>query len=250
MYLSVKEVAELAKVTVKTLHHYHKIGLLVPAEITEAGYRLYGDKELERLQQIMFYRELDLSLEQIKELLAERTNRRAILTEQKELLLRKQQKLGTILSTLEQSIVAADRGEPMDRRNMFRGFDSEAAWAEALEEQNRHLKENYGVDLLEQGRIDVPELNEQAAEAADFMARMAEALKEGLKHNDERVGRLIRRHLVFLEQHGLPASVTDFVHQTRFFREDDFHRGMLEGQQTGLAYYLAAAAESLMDPEF
>ncbi|GIO86650.1 MerR family transcriptional regulator [Paenibacillus faecis] len=247
MRLSVKEVSELAKVTVKTLHHYHKIGLLVPAEVTEAGYRLYGDGELERLQQILFYRELDFPLEQIKELLAGRTDRGTILKEQKELLLRKRRKLGAILETLEQSIAAAERGEPMDGREMFRGFDSEAAWAEALEEQNRHLKESYGVDLLDSERIDAPTLNEQAAEAADFMARMAEALRDGIKHNDEEVGQLIRLHLKFLERHGHPARIADFVEQTRFFREDDFHRRMLEGQQTGLAYYLAAAAESLME---
>lgn len=247
MRLSVKEVSELAKVTVKTLHHYHKIGLLVPAEVTEAGYRLYGEGELERLQQILFYRELDFPLEQIKELLAGRTDRRTILKEQKELLLRKRRKLGTILETLEQSIAAAERGEPMDGREMFRGFDSEAAWVEALEEQNRHLKESYGVDLLDPERIDVPKLNEQAAEAADFMARMAEALKNGLKHDDEKVGQLIRRHLNFLERHGHPARIADFVEQTRFFQEDDFHRRVLEEKQTGLAYYLAAAAESMME---
>lgn len=62
---TVTEVARLAGVTVKALHHYHKIGLLKPCKVTEAGYRLYGTKELERLQQILFYRELDFSLEQI-----------------------------------------------------------------------------------------------------------------------------------------------------------------------------------------
>jgi DNA-binding transcriptional MerR regulator len=57
MLYTVNEVA-----TVKTLHHYHKIGLLEPCDISDAGYRLYGNEELERLQQILFYRELDFSL--------------------------------------------------------------------------------------------------------------------------------------------------------------------------------------------
>lgn len=56
MLYTLKEVSELSGVTIKTLHHYHKIGLLAPCEISEAGYRLYGTKELERLQQILFYR--------------------------------------------------------------------------------------------------------------------------------------------------------------------------------------------------
>ncbi len=68
-YYTVKEIAELTGVTIKTLHHYHKIGLLEPCKVTDAGYRLYGIKELERLQQILFYRELDFSLGDIKKLL-------------------------------------------------------------------------------------------------------------------------------------------------------------------------------------
>jgi DNA-binding transcriptional MerR regulator len=61
MLYTVKEVSDLSGVTIKTLHHYHKIGLLKPREISEAGYRLYGERELERLQEILFYRELELS---------------------------------------------------------------------------------------------------------------------------------------------------------------------------------------------
>lgn len=59
MLYTVKEVSKITKVTVKALHHYHKIGLLLPCKVNEAGYRFYGTKELERLQQILFYRELD-----------------------------------------------------------------------------------------------------------------------------------------------------------------------------------------------
>jgi DNA-binding transcriptional MerR regulator len=62
MLYTVNEVARLTGVTVKTLHHYHKINLLEPCAISDAGYRLYGNEELERLQQILFYRELDFSL--------------------------------------------------------------------------------------------------------------------------------------------------------------------------------------------
>ncbi len=70
--LTVKQVADLTGITIKTLYHYHKIGLLEPREITEAGYRLYGKKELEKLQHILFYRELDFSLESIQKILYEK----------------------------------------------------------------------------------------------------------------------------------------------------------------------------------
>ncbi len=79
MRLTVKELADLANVTVKTLHHYHKIGLLIPNEISEAGYRYYGQAELERLQQILFFRELDFSLEDIARALSGNADRSRIL---------------------------------------------------------------------------------------------------------------------------------------------------------------------------
>jgi DNA-binding transcriptional MerR regulator len=61
----VSEVAERAHVTVRTLHHYHQIGLLVPSGRSGAGYRLYSDADLERLYQVLLYRELAFPLEAI-----------------------------------------------------------------------------------------------------------------------------------------------------------------------------------------
>ncbi len=66
---TVHEVAKLTGVSVRTLHHYDAVGLLHPAQVTEAGYRLYDDASLERLQSILFYRELRFSLAEIKEIL-------------------------------------------------------------------------------------------------------------------------------------------------------------------------------------
>ncbi|MGG1313195.1 MerR family transcriptional regulator [Cohnella laeviribosi] len=247
MLYTVKEVASMSKVTIKTLHHYHKIGLLVPYAISEAGYRLYGEKELERLQQIRFYRELDFPLEKIKELLSGEPDRLSILSQQAELLLARKQRLEQIMETLKKSMDCMEKGEPMNHKEMFKGFESEEEWKEALREQNEYLKETYDYDLLEDARIQVPEMNEQAAEAITFMTQMAKALKTGVKHCDEQVRELIRSHLEFLNEHGHRISVADFAAQTRFFLHDDFHLRMLEERQTGLAYYLCAAAESYLE---
>ncbi len=67
--MSVHEVSELTGVSIRALHHYDNIGLLLPSEITEAGYRLYDDRALERLQQIMLFRELEFTLSEIKTIL-------------------------------------------------------------------------------------------------------------------------------------------------------------------------------------
>ena len=67
--MRINEAAELAGVTVRTLHHYDKIGLLSPTKSAENGYRDYGEAELLRLQQIMFLKEMDFPLEEIRKML-------------------------------------------------------------------------------------------------------------------------------------------------------------------------------------
>ncbi|WP_127589786.1 MerR family transcriptional regulator [Paenibacillus lautus] len=244
MLYTVKEVSELSGVTIKALHHYHKIGLLLPAEISEAGYRLYGTAELERLQHILFYREMDFPLEEIKVLMEETLERRGMLLQQEKLLMDRADRLKAILKTLRTSLTRTEEGRRMEPQDLFKGFESEEEWKDALAEQNQHLKERYDVDLLESEPVDVPSMNEQAREAAAFMAGMANALKMGIKHDDARVRDSIRDHLRFMNEQGHSFTAADFADQTKFFLSDDFHLRMLEGQQTGLAYYLHAAAEA------
>ena len=67
--MSVHEVAELTGITARTLHYYDEIGLLKPTEVTEAGYRMYDDAALSRLQSILLFRELEFPLKEIKAIL-------------------------------------------------------------------------------------------------------------------------------------------------------------------------------------
>lgn len=92
--------------------------------------------------------------------------------------------------------------------------------------------------------IQAEELNADAQEALTFMNGMASCLREGIRHDSPRVAELIRIHLEFAAGRERPVSPADFAGQAKFFLQDDFHRGMLEAQQTGLSYYLAAAADA------
>ena len=67
--MTVNEVSKLSGVSIRTLHYYDTIGLLRPTEVTDAGYRLYDDAALERLQQILLFRELEFPLKEIKEMM-------------------------------------------------------------------------------------------------------------------------------------------------------------------------------------
>lgn len=242
MRYTVKEVSELTGVTIKALHHYHKIGLLQPCEITDAGYRLYGTKELERLQQILFYRELDFSLNDIKKALGDEPNRLECLDKQQKLLLARKQRLDCLLTTINESIILGKKGEVMDKSIMFKGFNKEE-WKDALSEQSNYLKDKYGYDMPEVQETQVDHINEQAIEAQKFIGCIKDGLKSGWKANDERIQEVLKNHIAFLNNHGHTTDAKSFAAQTRFFVDDDFHRSMLEDQQVGLSYYLYTAAD-------
>lgn len=242
MLYTVKEVSELTGATIKTLHYYHKIGLLQPCEITDVGYRLYGTKELERLQQILFYRELDFSLKDIKKALEGELNRLECLDKQQKLLLARKQRLDCLLKTINESIVLGKKGEVMDKSIMFKGFNKEE-WKDALSEQSKYIKDKYGYDMPEVQEAQVDNMNEQAIEAQKFIDYIKDGLKSGWKANDERIQEVFKNHITFLNNHGHNTDAKSFAAQTRFFVDDDFHRSMLENQQVGLSYYLYTAAD-------
>jgi len=96
--MTVSQVSRLTGVSVRTLHHYDRIGLLHPAEVTDAGYRLYGEHELERLQQILFFRELEFPLQDIGKIINSSSfDRNKALDQQIELLEMKKEHLENLL---------------------------------------------------------------------------------------------------------------------------------------------------------
>ncbi|SCY22187.1 MerR family transcriptional regulator [Alkaliphilus peptidifermentans] len=241
MEYTVKEVSKLTGTTVKTLHHYHKVGLLEPCKVTEAGYRIYGIKELERLQQILFYRELDFSLKDIIKALDDESNRVETLKRQFKLLSERSERMDGILKTIEESIIFAEKGENMDQSKMFKGLNKEQ-WKEVLAEQKEYLINEYEFEMDIES-IDANALNEVAIESERFMSFLANALKNRWKPNDERLKNELERHIDFLNSHNMPTDSKELVETAWFFIEDDFHRDMLEGQQTGLSYYFYTVAE-------
>lgn len=98
---TVKEVAGLTGVSIRTLRYYDEIGLLKPTQVTEAGYRLYDSKALAKLQEIMFFRELDIPLADIREIMGNPAYDRArMLAAQKDLLEQKRNRLNGIIELI------------------------------------------------------------------------------------------------------------------------------------------------------
>ena len=99
---TVKEISELTGISVRTLHYYDEIGLLKPTEKSEAGYRLYDDKALETLQQILFFREFDIPLKEIKAVIDNPAlDKNHILQMQRKMLVVKKESIERLISSID-----------------------------------------------------------------------------------------------------------------------------------------------------
>ena len=129
MKMHIKEFAKLCGVSVRTLHYYDEIGLLKPSETDKfTGYRFYDENSLLRMQEILFYRELDFSLSSIKEILSSKNyDKEKALSEQKKLLVLKKERLENLISAID----GAMRGENI--MNAFNNSEFEKYKAEAKE---------------------------------------------------------------------------------------------------------------------
>lgn len=132
--LTVGQVADALGVTVRTLHHYDEIGLVVPSQRSRAGYRLYARDDLRRLQQVVVYRRLGFPLDRIAELLAEETDVVAHLRRQRETVTKRVAELTRLVTAIDRALESEMNGyriTPEEQHELFGGsFDDHAAEAE------------------------------------------------------------------------------------------------------------------------
>ncbi len=135
---TVGEVARLSHVSVRTLHHYDDIGLLTPSGRTPSGYRLYGSADLQRLQQILFYRELEFGLDDIAEMLAEPGRTAEDHLRRQHRLLRGQiDRRRDLLRALEKEMEARQMGLSLTPEEQFEVFGTDKVGGEWAEEAER-----------------------------------------------------------------------------------------------------------------
>ena len=144
MYYKIKEVADMAGISVRMLHHYDKIGLLKPDSINSSGYRIYTNENLDRLQQILFFKELNFPLQEIKIILDNPNfNRKKALENHRQLLLEKKLRLEKIIHSVDKTISSIEGGVKMNKKEVLGVFDM----TEIEEHQKKYseeVKNKYG----------------------------------------------------------------------------------------------------------
>jgi DNA-binding transcriptional MerR regulator len=188
MEYTIQKLALLAGVSTRTLRYYDEIGILKPARINSSGYRLYGRKEVDVLQQILFYRELGLHLDGIKEVMAAPDfNELEALGEHREMLLEKRKQLDALIFNVEKTIMFKERKMIMSDQEKFEGFKDRL-----IEENER----TYGKEIREK----------YGDERVDFSnSRLKNATKEELA-GAEQLGEDVLETLFQAYQNGDPAG--------------------------------------------
>jgi MerR family transcriptional regulator, thiopeptide resistance regulator len=191
---TVKQLSELAQVSVRTLHYYDEIGLLTPSKVGANNYRYYDDTNLLRLQQILFYREMGLELLQIKEILdspdfdlvtALRSHRSVILEKMNRL----QNLVGTIDSTIMHLVGEVD----MSKKNLFQGFSEEKQKQYEREARLQYGPENVNASIKKWNSYTKAQQEAIQQEGGDIYIALSEAMKAGKDGNHPDVQELLSK---------------------------------------------------------
>lgn len=251
MAWTVGEAAELSKVSVRTLHHYDEIGLLAPSARSEAGYRLYDASDLERLHQILLFRELGFSLPDIRRIMLDPTFDRAeALRAQRSLLAEKARRTAEMLAAIDAALAYDDRGAIMtdqERAEMFGelfdGFDPDEYEAEVQErwgdtdayKQSAERTKRYGKAEWEQIKAE--------AEATDraFVALM----DAGARSDSPEAIALAEEKRQHISKWFYDCPLDFYVNMAAIWVNDPRFTKNIDKAKPGLAAYQYAAVQAL-----
>lgn len=243
MSYTISKVASLASVSVRTLHHYDEEGVLQPSSRSDAGYRLYSDEDLERLQQVLFFRELGFSLNDIRELMREPGHdSESALRMQRDLLEQRATHLEAMIATIDRTLDAHTKGTPMNKEDMFEVFgdfdpaehEEEArerwgdtdAYAESARRTKRYTKDDW-LRIKQEG----------AAVVEGLVARM----DAGAGPDDPEVQALVEEHRMQIDRNFYPCSKEMHAGLGRMYVADPRFAKTYDDARPGLAQFLCDA---------
>jgi len=247
--LTVSQVAKLSGVSVRALHHYDEIGLLRPAARTGSGYRVYGQGELPRLKQVLFFKELGFPLEEIARIMRDPGfDLQAALLMQRQLLEEKAARTRALIAAVDAALESIERGTTMTREEMFEVFgDFDPAKYEDEVKQRWGDSAAYKESAKKTARYGKKEWQQLKAEAEAITQQLAQAMGAGVKPADARAMDLAEQHRQHISRwfYACPAPMHRglgdlYVADERFAQSYD-------RVQPGLAAYLREAIHANAD---
>jgi DNA-binding transcriptional MerR regulator len=243
---TVGELAKLSGVTIRTLHHSDAIGLLTPASVGENGYRQYGREELLRLQQILFHRELGLSLRDIAAVLdPPGFDRLAALQRQRANVSARVDRDRRLLETIDRTIAELHGDLTMSDKNLFNGLEPEKQ-----AEYEAYIISQYGeesIQHIEAGRQRMAEMTPEEVQAhlvelAGIEADLAKAVEVGVAPDDPLLDPVLSRHHAWVgASWASPPSAEAYAGLGELYASHPDFIARYEALQPGLARWLREA---------
>ena len=249
MSYSVGQVAGLAGVTIRTLHHYDEIGLLSPSGRSSAGYRIYEESDLRRLQQILFYRELGFTLEEIATIVNDpRTDTVGHLRRQRGLLIARIERLSAMVTAIEHEMEAKMRGirlAPEERFEVFGNFKPEDYAEEA--QQRWGNTEAYRQSQRRVATYNKEDWLKIKAEEEEVRASLAAAFAAGSGPDSEEVMAAAEAHRQHISRWFYECSYDVHRSLTDMYVNDERFRANCDALAPGLAQFIRDAAHANAD---
>jgi MerR family transcriptional regulator, thiopeptide resistance regulator len=244
--VNVGEVAALAGVTVRTLHHYDRIGLLSPSERTAAGYRRYTPSDLDRLHRVLVYRELGFPLEEIATLLDDPdADPVAHLRRQLGLLRERLERTRAMVAAVEKEMEAQTMGialTPEERFEVFGEHDPAQYDAEAEERWGR--TDAYPESQRRTASYRKEDWLRVKADGEDVERRFAEALRSGVPADSEQAMDLAEEHRQQISRNFYDCPPEMHAGLGRMYVEDERFTAHYEQLAPGLAQYVSTAVQA------
>lgn len=241
--LTVGEVARLAGVSVRTLHHYDELGLLRPSHRTAAGYRLYARADLDRLHAVLAYRELGMELDAIAELLADpEADAVAHLKKQEAVLDARIERLLAMRRSLRKQLEAIKMGINLDPKELLEVFGDHDPTAYAQEAEERWgSTDAYRESRRRASRYGKEDWTRIAAEAVTIEERFAALLAAGVPATDPRATAEAEAHRQHISRYFYDCGYEIHRGLAEMYLADPRFRAHYEDRAEGLAAYVAAA---------
>ncbi|WP_053365247.1 MerR family transcriptional regulator [Bacillus sp. FJAT-27245] len=246
MEYTVQKLAMMAGVSSRTLRYYDEIGLLKPARINSSGYRIYGEAEVNKLQQILFYRELDVSLEAINEILqSPGFDSVAALKEHREKLLERRRQLDLLLANVDKTIKMTEGGTKMNDKEKFEGFKQKMI-EENEQKYGTEIREKYGAEAVEQSYAKVRGMTEEQHREAErlaeqIMLHISKAIATGRDPSGELAQQAAELHKKWLMHYWGSYSPEAHANLAQMYVDDERFRNYYDKGQPGTAEFLRDA---------
>jgi DNA-binding transcriptional MerR regulator len=185
MEYTVQKLGKMAGVSTRTLRYYDEIGILKPARINSSGYRIYGQYEVDRLQQILFYRELGVDLESIKDIITSPDfDSIKALKEHKDKLLEKRLQLDILISNVHKTIELKKGRIEMEDKEKFEGFKKNML-DENEKKYGKEIREKYGKEAVNKSNKKINGMTEEEYNQITSLGnKVLETLNEAFKTGD------------------------------------------------------------------